>query len=83
MAQTIDYQRPNGSSVNGYSPLGCVDASKVRAPVAVQCGEHDNPFTIDGMSNLKVNLRGAKLTYTGHCYVARQSFANQASQGPR
>jgi dienelactone hydrolase len=82
MAQTIDYQRPDGGSVNGHSPLECIDASKVRSPVRVHCGEQDNPFPIDGVSKLEGKLRGAKVAYTGNRYVARQGFANQTSRGP-
>ncbi len=80
MAQRIDYQPPDGGSVNGYWPLECVDTSKVK--VLVRCGEQDNPFPVDGVNKLGGKLRGAKVTYTGHRHVARQGFADQTSQGP-
>ncbi len=82
MAQTIAYQRPDGGSVNGYSPLEFVDAGKVKSPVLGHSGEQDNPFPIDGVSKMEGKLRGAKVAYTGHRCVARQGFAKQTSRGP-
>lgn len=66
----------------GYPPLEYVNAAAIQAPVMAHWATQDVPFPIAGVDALEAKLAEAKVTYTGHRYLAHHGFANETAQGP-
>jgi carboxymethylenebutenolidase len=66
----------------GCPPLEYIDATKIRVPVQGHWATQDEFFPVATVDQLEEKLRGAKVTFEFHRYLAHHAFANETAVGP-
>jgi len=66
----------------GCPPLEYVDATKIKVPLQAHWATQDEFFPIATVDQLQDMLRGARVNFDFHRYMARHGFANETAVGP-